>query len=72
MSADGECFDGGKPKISCATCFCSGTQAVEARKLMTMNYDVWRAEKPSPSSRISEGEKAALPAEGEAISGVST
>ena len=67
VSADGECFDGGKPKISCATCFCSGTQAVEARKLMTMNYDVWRAEKPGPSSRISEGEKAALPAEGEAI-----
>ena len=47
-------------------------QAVEARKHMTMNYDMWRAEKPSPSSRISEGEKAALPAEGEAISGVST
>ena len=28
------CFDGGKPKTSCATWFCSGTQAVEARQLM--------------------------------------
>ena len=44
------CFDGGKPKTSCATWFCSGTQAVEARKLQTMIDDAWRNEKPSPNS----------------------
>ena len=32
-------------KTSCATWFCSGTQAVEARKLMEMTADAWRTEK---------------------------
>ena len=44
------CFDGGKPKTSCATWFCSGRQAVEARKRMIMIDDAWRTEKPSPNS----------------------